>query len=186
MNKTNVILIHGKDTDPTKKWYPWLSNEMKDRGIKCSIPKLPRPDNPVLSEWLSEIDKLKPNKESVLVGHSRGGIAILRWLEQQPQNEKVKKVILIATSNPSIHRKNQNVNSHGFYEEGPYDFNKIKSHCNKFVVLHSKDDRTVEFASGRMNAQKLDAKFLVFENLGHFGSKLPKPEIPELLDEILS
>ena len=26
-----VVLMHGKDVDPTKKWYPWLSEQMKKK-----------------------------------------------------------------------------------------------------------------------------------------------------------
>ncbi len=91
MNELNVILIHGKDTNPSQKWYPWLISEMKNRGIKCLAPELPKPSDPVLSEWINEIDKLNPDKDSILIGHSRGGVAILRWLQKQPQDKKVKR-----------------------------------------------------------------------------------------------
>lgn len=186
MSKLNVILIHGKDTNPSQKWYPWLINEMKNRRIKCLAPELPKANDPVLSEWLDELDKLNPDKNSILIGHSRGGIAILRWLQKQPKDKKVKKVILVAANNPSVFEKNKKANTNGFYEEGPYDFQKIKNHCDDFVVLHSKDDTWVPFESGEKNAKGLNAKFLIFENRGHFGNQLPKQEIPELLDEILS
>jgi predicted alpha/beta hydrolase family esterase len=186
MSELNVILIHGKDTNPSQKWYPWLINEMKNRGIKCLAPELPKPNEPVLKEWLDEIDKLKPDGNSILIGHSRVGVAILRWLQKQPQDTKVKKVILVAANNPSVSEKNKKANTHGFYEEGPYDFDKIKNHCDEFVVLHSKDDEWVPFESGKKNAKGLNAKFLIFENVGHFGSRMPEQEILELLNEILS
>lgn len=186
MVKLNIILIHGKDTNPLEKWYPWLINKLKSRGIKCFAPELPKSNNPILNEWLNEIDKLNPNENSILIGHSRGGVAILRWLQKQPQNIKVKRVILVAANNPSVSEKNKKTNTNGFYEEGPYNFDKIKNHCDEFVVLHSKDDIWVPFASGEKNAKGLNAKFLIFEDRGHFGTQLSKQGIPELLDEILS
>ncbi len=148
MDTLNIILIHGKDTNPSQKWYPWLKNEAEKRAIHCIVPELPRTNNPVLSEWLDEIDKIKPNRDSILIGHSRGGVAILRWLQRQPTDKKVKKVILIAANNPSIPEKNQKEDTNGFYEEGPYDFQQIIKHCSDFTVLHSKDDEWVPFASG--------------------------------------
>ena len=185
MSELRVVLIHGKDTNPSQKWYPWLIAEVEKRGGKCFAPELPKANDPVLQEWLDEIDKIHPDENSILVGHSRGGVAILRWLEKQPEGKKVKKIILVATNNPSVNEKNKIADTHGFYEEGPYDFEKIKKHCDEFIVLHSKDDEWVPFASGEKNAKGLNAKFLVFQDRGHFGNKLPKPEIPELLDEIL-
>lgn len=185
MNELNVILLHGTNTDPSKNWYPWLINEMKNKNIKCFVPQLPNAKNPVLFEWLNEIDKLNPNQDTILIGHSRGGMAILRWLERRSKNKKVKKVILVATNNPNISEKNKKANTNGFYEKGSYDYEEIKNHCTDFVVLHSKDDIWVPFASGEENAKGLNAKFLIFEDMGHFGSQLLRQEIPELIDEIL-
>ncbi|MCK5319767.1 alpha/beta hydrolase [Candidatus Parcubacteria bacterium] len=184
-SKINVILIHGKDTDPTKKWYPWLKKEVEKKGVKFIAPKLPKAEDPVLIEWLNEIENSKPDENTIFVGHSRGGVAILRWIEKLPENKKIKKVILVAANNPAVSEKNQKKDTHGFYELGEYNFEKIKHHCNNFVVLHSKDDEWVPFSAGEENAKGLNAKFLKFNNRGHFGKKLPKQEISELLNEIL-
>lgn len=184
-NVQNVILIHGKDADPSLKWYPWLRKEVEKSGITFFAPKLPKADDPVLDEWLEKIDNLNPDENSILIGHSRGGVAILRWLEKQPENLKVKKVILVAANNPAVIEKNQKKDTHGFYELGEYNFEKIKKHCDNFVVLHSRDDEWVPFLAGEENAKGLNAKFFKFKDRGHFGKKLPKQEIPELLAEIL-
>ncbi len=185
-NKINVILMHGKNTDPTQKWYLWLKNEMQNKGIEFRAPFLPKADDPEIKEWLTELDKTKPNENSILVGHSRGGVAILRWLEIQPKDLKVKKVILIGANSGHSEKINKTENNKGFYTKEGFDFQKIKNHCDKFIVLHSKDDEWVPFSAGEENAKGLDAKFLKFKDRGHFGSKLPKQEIPELLNEILS
>ena len=186
MSNLNIILMHGKNTDPTKKWYPWLKSEMQKRNIEFQAPFLPKANDPEIKEWLAELDKTKPNENSILIGHSRGGVAILRWLETQPVNVKVKKIILIGTNSGHSEKMNKTENNKGFYSKEGFDFTKIKSHCDNFVVLHSKDDEWVPFSAGEENAKGLNAKFLKFEDRGHFGSKLPKREIPELLDEILS
>ncbi len=73
-----------------------------------------------------------------------------------------------------------------FYTRGGFDFEKIKEHCHKFTVLHSRDDEWVSFSDGEKIAKGLGANFLKFNGRGHFGSKMKKQEIPELLDEILT
>ncbi len=186
MNKLNVILMHGKNTNPTKKWYPWLKSEMQKNNIEFHAPFLPKAEDPEINEWLAELDKIKPNENSILIGHSRGGVAILRWLEIQPEDFRVKKVVLVGTNSGYSEKMNKTENNKGFYSKEGFDFSKIKSHCDNFVVLHSEDDEWVPFSAGEENAKGLDAKFLKFKDRGHFGSKLPKQEIPELLDEILS
>lgn len=181
----NIILLHGKATDPTKKWYPWLKAKMTENNINFSAPVLPNPNDPEINEWLSELDKLKPGPDSILIGHSRGGVAILRWLEKQPAETKVKKVILVAVNSGYSKKRNKTENNKGFFTKNGYDFDKIKLYCSNFVVLHSKDDEWVPFSAGEENAKGLNAKFIAFEDRGHFGGKLKKQEIPELLEEII-
>jgi len=178
-----IVLMHGKDADPTQKWYPWLSEVMKKEGNDFIAPVLPNASDPVLSEWMHELDQIDIDQDTILVGHSRGGVALLRWLEKQAANFKVKKVILIATNSGNIgDMAITTETNHGFYTEEGYDLEKIKSHCTNFVVLHSTDDQWVPFSHGEKIAKGLNAKFLEFNDYGHFGKTVP--EIPELLLEI--
>jgi len=179
-----IVLAHGKNTDPNQKWYPWFEKEVKKLGYEYVAPVLPKADDPVMSEWLSEIDKTAPDEDTILVGHSRGGVAVLRWLEQQPPEKHVKKVILVATNSGRLKDKAIHTESnYGFYTEEGYDFKKIKTHCNDFVVLHSKDDQWVPFSAGEINAEGLSAKFLQFDDRGHFGKGVD--EVPELLEVVV-
>jgi uncharacterized protein len=173
-----IILMHGKDTNPREKWYPWLEQVVNDLGVEYIAPILPQPENPVLSQWLDCLDKAQPDEQTILVGHSLGGVVILRWLERQVASLRVKKVILVATNAGTDESNNC------FYTLSGYDFDKIKTHCDEFVVLHSTDDVWVPFSAGEENALGLGAKFLRFTDRGHFGKDLLKPQIPELLDEL--
>lgn len=178
-----VVLMHGKDTDPSQKWYPWFAEEIKKLCMDFVAPKLPNADDPDIDKWIEELDKTNPDKDTVLVGHSRGGVAILRWLEKLPVGDKVKKVILIATNSGDSEKRNNTENNKGFFTEDGYNFEKIKSYCDDFTVLHSHDDKWVPFEAGEKNAQGLNAKFLKFDNRGHFGKGVD--EIPELIEIIL-
>ena len=77
---------------------------------------------------------------------------------------------------------NDSENNHGFYNDNVFDFNKIKSHCDNFIVIHSRDDEWVSFSAGEENSKGLNAKFKVFEDKGHFGKSVK--EVPEILEEI--
>ena len=181
---SRVILLHGLNTDPSDKWYPWLAQEMEQRGIEFAAPALPAPTDPNIAAWTAELDKLHPDENTILIGHSRGGVAVLRWLEAQPASLKVKKIILIATNSGFEHKRAIKTESnHGFYTEQGYDFKKIKQHCNDFVILHSKDDQWVPYDAGVENTKGLDARLVSFDNKGHFGKGVDN--IPELIAEIV-
>jgi predicted alpha/beta hydrolase family esterase len=59
---------------------------------------LPNAEDPKIQEWIKVIEDFNPKEDDVIVGHSRGGVAVLRYLEQARIDLKVKKILLIATS----------------------------------------------------------------------------------------
>ncbi len=175
--KRRVIIMHGKDTSPKEKWYPWISQELESLGYMVEIPELPSPEDPDIKEWLDVLDSLKLDSNTILVGHSRGGVAVMRYLEQLKDSEQIAKVVLVSTNSGKAEKS-----SKGFFSETGYDFSKIKKHCNEFIVIHSKDDEWVPFSAGEENARGLDARLCTFEDKGHFGKKTP--EVPEILREV--
>lgn len=178
-----VILMHGKDVGPSDKWYPWFADTVRGLGFEYHAPVLPKSDNPYIDEWKQCLTGLRPDESTVLVGHSRGGVAVLRWLEDQPANVKVRKVILIAANSGFTDKMAiKSETNRGFYTKQGYDFAKIKQHCNNFVILHSKDDQWVPYEAGQENATSLNAKLMTFDNKGHFGKGVDT--IPELIEEI--
>lgn len=186
MSQKNVILIHGKRSNPSSYWYPWLKTELQNKDIACYIPLLPHADDPIIDEWKAELDNEQPNEQTILIGHSRGGVAVLRWLEQQPEHLKISKVILISTGSGFPPETYKSENSKGFYTPKGYDFDAIKQHCDDFVVIHSQDDPVVPFAAGEENAKGLNARFIQFKNRGHFDANSNTTEFPELLNVILN
>lgn len=91
-----IVLLHGKDATPEDKRYKRFTDEVKNRNIAIVAPYLPRTDNPVLEEWLQTIDTLDIDGETCVVAHSRGGVALLRWLETR--KKKIGKIVLVATN----------------------------------------------------------------------------------------
>ncbi|MFQ5531383.1 MAG: class I tRNA ligase family protein, partial [Candidatus Nanoarchaeia archaeon] len=180
---SKVVLMHGKDTNPDEKWYLWFGNEVKRKGIEYIAPVLPDSHDPEIGAWLKKLDETDPDENTILVGHSRGGVSILRWLEKLPKGKRVKKVVLVAANAGDSKKRNKTENNKGFFSVKGYDFEKIKSHCDNFVVIHSRDDNWVPFSAGEENAKGLNAKFSIYENKGHFGKHVGK-ECEEILDEV--
>lgn len=170
-----LVFMHGKHGRTNEKWYPNFLERAKEEGYEVVARNLPHADEPVFDEWLNELNHARPDESTILVGHSRGCAAILRWLEQLPKGKKVAKVILVA---PSL--GDSKISVKGFYGK-PYDYGKIQQHCASFTVIHSKDDAVIPFTSGKKNAEGLSAKFIALNGRGHFDGHEP---IKELNDEL--
>ena len=66
-NISKVVLIHGKDTNPTEKWYPSFIQDMKEKDIPIFAPTLAKPNDPILQEWIQAIEKTNPDENTILI-----------------------------------------------------------------------------------------------------------------------
>lgn len=164
-----VILIHGYTSSPKREKYQIISKELTNLGIEHSIPAFPGGKHPHSKKWLEIIDKETKNatKPVVLIGHSLGTRAALLYLDKF--EKKVDTVILISPFNNAFekNRKRRDGAYSDFFDYA-LDIEKIKKLANKFIVVHSKDDDSINYKQGAEIANELGAKLITYENLGHF------------------
>ncbi len=169
MYNFKIVFIHGYTASHLEDWYPNISKELDKLGVDYAIPDLPGGKNPHIQEWLSVLHNVisKVDKPLILVGHSLGTRATLLYLEKYLP--KVEKVFLVAAF------ANDTNNANRIDEEGYKDFfghkidlEKIKPLVGKFIVLHSKDDDSIDYKQGAEIAKDLNAELVTYEDKGHF------------------
>lgn len=167
-----VIIIHGYTSSPKRKKYQIIFQELSALGVDYSIPALPGGKHPRSQEWLEIIDKKvkSSQKPVVLVGQSLGTRAVLLYLDKFGQ--KVDTVILVATFNNNIeeNRKRRDGNYADFFDY-PVDIEKVKKLANKFIVVHSKDDDSIDYKQGVEISNELGAELITYDNMGHFSGE---------------
>ena len=183
--KKRVYLIHGWNGSPDGGWKPWLKQELEKQGFEVTIPTMPNSAHPQMDEWLDNLNKTvgQVDDQCYFVGHSLGCITILRYLERL-REEKIGGVILVAgfTSNLGV-KELENF----FPDLGHIDWNKIKSHCDKFVAIHSDNDPYVSTHYGEDIFQKhLGAQYILEHNKKHFSGNDGINELPTLLEVLLN
>ena len=93
-----VFIIHGWGGNPDEPWLKWLKQQLEAKDYEATNPKMPNTWNPKISEWVNRLNQSvgEPNEDTYFVGHSIGCQAIMRYLEQLPENQKVGGVIFVA------------------------------------------------------------------------------------------
>jgi len=177
-----VFLIHRWEGYPEEGWQPWLKKELESRGFEVFVPAMPDTKNPHLDKWLPHLADLvgEPSENDYFVGHSLGCITILRFLEGLEENEKIGGAILVAGFTDNLGYKEIS----SFFQK-PVDFNKIKSHCEKFIAIHSDNDPYVSVSYGKEFKDKLGAKLIVEHNMKHFSGDDGISELPVVLNNLL-
>jgi leucyl-tRNA synthetase len=173
--KPNFLILHGRNGSPNSHTFPWLKSQLESKGYKVQAPMLPNTDEPNDIEQTEFVLKnCVIDENTVIIGHSFGGIVALRLLEK---GIKAKQVVLMCTpfygkfldkkSRPSVTRACQK----GF------DFNKIKTNAKNFMLLYDTGDYVVPMSDGEAFAEKLNANLLKLKGQKPHLSGKTEPEV---------
>jgi uncharacterized protein len=182
-----AVVVHCWGGNSEYAWYPQSKRELEEKGFLVKVPDMPETEFPKLSGWLPKLKEEvgAPDIDLFLVGHSLGVITILKYLEDLREGQEIGGAVFVAGFSKDI----------GFEEiknffEIPVDFEKIKSHCKKFVAIHSDNDPYVDLKFGDIFKEKLGAKVIIKHNFGHFSGPIDNEEsctsLPEVAEEILN
>jgi uncharacterized protein len=165
----NALILHGTLGSPEGNWFSWLKKELENKGYKVWLPKLPDSELPNLKKYNKFIFSNKDwefNSESIIVGHSSGAVAILGILNELPENVVVRECILVSCFEKDSPGGKWEPSRELF--DYNFDFEKIKRHANKFVLINSDNDMYCPVDGAKAIANKLGAKLIVKEGQGHF------------------
>ncbi len=183
MSNFTIVFIHGYTASHLADWYPAISKELDKLGVDYAIPDLPGDTRPHASEWLETLHAVISHidKPLVLVGHSLGTRTALLYLEKyQPKIEKVFLIAAFANKTENANRHDDGKAYDDFFAH-TIDIEKIKPLVGKFIVMHSRDDSSIEYEQGAEIAKDLGAELLIYEGKDHFF--LPE-NAPVVLEEL--
>lgn len=162
----NALILHGTDGSPTENWFEWLRQELQKLEIETVVPQLPRADRPNIHRYnqflLNEID-FDFNKESILIGHSSGAVAILGLLQALPAAVKVDTCYLIGAFRNDL---GWEALSELFIT--PLNFDKIKTKARRFIFIHSDNDPYCPLRHAEELNKKLDGQLIIKSGQKHF------------------
>ncbi len=178
-----VFVVHGWKSKPSSNWFPWLRAQLRLWPVEVQVLSMPDPEKPKREAWVKTIVKAVrvPDEDTFFVGHSLGGIAILRYLESLPKKTRVGGIVLVAGFPEPINRPEITT----FFEK-PLDYGKIRKIVRSNVVaIQSTNDPYVPFEHGKKLRDALAAKLIVIESGGHLNSASGHDTLPVVLTELI-
>lgn len=180
----NVFIFHGTEGYPEENWFPWLKQQLETKGCQVFVPQFPSP--PVvpakISEWFDVLKEYEQhiNEDTIFVGHSLGGLFLLRILEQTQQ--LCRAAIFVGT--PIGVRPILNWDRDSAFCGFDFNWGAIKPKAKYFAVFQSDDDPYVGLGNGKELAKQLGVNLNFIPNAGHFNTKAGYTEFPQLLEKL--
>jgi predicted alpha/beta hydrolase family esterase len=191
-----AFIFHGYLGYPGEAWQPWLKAELERRGYEVSLPAMPRADHPTIPEWTRFVAGLvgRPDAQTVLIGHSLGAQAVLRYLETLgASGQSVAKTVLIASNFPfGMSAEAANQKTGGDIVMLPWlttavDPENVKKAAGRCIAILSDNDPYIPIDEAKTSLEAaLGATIIVERGKGHFNEDDHISELPAALDAVLS
>ncbi len=178
----NVLIFHGTGGNPQVNWFPWLKKELEKQRCQVFVPRFPHPKNHTLADWLNVLKKYEKymNEETILVGHSLGGLFLLRVLERLEKPVAAAFLVAAPIGLKTIKYYVSDEKFSGF----EFDWANIKNKAKHFTVYHSDDDPYVSKRNGEGLAKHLGVDLTFIPNAGHFNTESGYTKFDQLLEDI--
>jgi predicted alpha/beta hydrolase family esterase len=188
-----AIIIHGWDNSPEDNWFPWLKQQLVERGWDVVVPAMPDTEVPRIQPWVAAVAAAvgNPDEQTYLVGHSIGCQTILRYVAGLPVGQKIGGAVLVA---PFL-RLDPNGVEYADDEKaivGPWIDPQLNLAAPRLRFIHgsvaifSDNDYWVSATYNEPRfRQELGAQTIILPNRGHFMERDGVTELPEALESIL-
>lgn len=174
--KTKAIIIPGNGgSNPQDNWFPWLQGELEKLSIVAINVQFPDPMLARQEFWLPFIKQLGADENTILIGHSSGAVAAMRFAEQNT----ILGSVLVGACYTDLN--NENEKKSGYYDH-PWNWENIKRNQKWIVEFASTDDPYIPIEEARFIHKKLGTDYREYTNEGHFGEDKNKKEFPELVE----
>ena len=176
MKKIKIIFLpgNGGDGNTSYGWFPYIKDKFEKMGIEVFSPVFPDGILARKDFWLPFLDNLKPDENTILIGHSSGAVAIMKYTE----NNKVLGSVLVAPCYTDLGLSSEKIS--GYYDDA-WKWIDIKKNHKWIIQFSSINDPFIPIEEARFINENLDTKYYELTE-GHF----MKETFSELVESVKS
>jgi predicted alpha/beta hydrolase family esterase len=175
MPSPKAILIHGNGgCTAGDTWFPWLERELRTLGIAVINETFPDNIKARARFWLPHLEALGADEHTILIGHSSGAVAAMRYAE----THRLMGSILVGVCHTDLGDSFEAAS--GYYRE-PWQWQRIRDHQRWIAIYNSTDDPHIPIAEPRFVAAQLKCSYFEYTDRGHFTDSRQFPEIVDYI-----
>jgi len=175
-----IIFLHGNNggEEPGGAahdyWFPHTKREFEKLGIEVVAKDFPDPMVAKASIWLPFLkNECGADENSILIGHSSGAIAAMRYAE----HNKILGSVLVGTYYTDTGAEVERMS--GYFDE-PWNWSDIIKNQQWIIQFASTDDPYFPIEEPRLVREKLNTEYHEHKDRGHFFDL----EFPELVEAV--
>ena len=174
-----VIFIHGNGgCSPEDIWFPSVKKELERLGVAVLAPQFPDAVLARASVWLPYLkNELKADANTIIVGHSSGAIAAMRFAEEN----RLLGTVLVGSYHTDLGNPGEKLS--GYFDK-EWNWESIRSHQKWIIQFASTDDPWIPIEEPRFVRDMLQSEYYEYGDKGHFGGDYDKVEFPELVEAL--
>jgi len=170
--KPKAILIHGNGGCTAGDiWLPWVERELSAAGLDVINRTFPDNVKARASYWLPFLEELGADDQTILIGHSSGAMAAMRYAE----THRLLGSVLVGVCH--THLGDAFEAASGYYD-APWQWDRIRNNQRWIGIYQSSDDPLIPVAEARFVAAQLKCSYFEHTDRGHF---IDSREFPELV-----
>ena len=167
-----AILIHGNGGSTAgDHWLPYLERELTAIGLEVINRTFPDNVKARARIWLPFLEELGAGEDTILIGHSSGAEAAMRYAE----THRLLGSILVGVCHTDLGDAGEAAS--GYYRDR-WQWDLIRRNQQWIGIYHSSDDPLIPVGEARFVAAQLRCSYFEFTDRGHF---LDSREFPEIV-----
>lgn len=175
MSGVKAIFIHGNGGCTAGDiWLPWLERELTALGISVINQTFPDNIKARAAVWLPHLESLGADENTILIGHSSGAVAAMRYAE----SHRLLGSILVGVCHTDL---GDSFEAASEYYRSPWQWDAIRDNQEWIAIYNSTDDPHIPIAEARFIASQLRCSFFEFTDRGHFVDSRQFPEVVEFV-----
>ena len=175
MTSAKAILIHGNGGCTAGDiWLPYLERELTALGLEVINQTFPDNIKARAQYWLPHIESLGADERTILIGHSSGAVAAMRYAEAH----QLLGSILVGVCHTDL---GDSFEAASGYYETEWQWQRIRDNQQWIAIYSSTDDPHIPIAEPRFIAAQLRCSYFEFTDRGHFIDTRRFPDVVNLV-----